>query len=158
MPANSVLVCAVNSTRGKQNLGDVRSNRLSAYLSGAGFASRNSADVSRKIGSAHRLARNICSPLRPVAYRPRFRSFRFAWCRAMKARVLASNSSSRTLASARACRSSERVRAVSLGGPGSRAITVSMRTRRRASLYSPMALRKFREAASSACFARSPAP
>jgi hypothetical protein len=60
LPVNSALVCAVNSTRGEQSLGDMKMKQLSAFLSGAGFVSRNSADVSRKIGSANRLARGIC--------------------------------------------------------------------------------------------------
>ena len=58
--ASSARLCSVNSTSGKRTLGDMRPNKLSAYLSGAGLVSRNSAAVRREIGSASRCAPATC--------------------------------------------------------------------------------------------------
>ena len=58
--ATSALVWLVNSTSGKRTLGDMRPSRLSAYLSGAGLVSRNSAAVNFATGIAQRCALVIC--------------------------------------------------------------------------------------------------
>ena len=60
VPASSALVGSVNSTSGKRTLGDMRPNRLSAYLSGAGLLSRNSAAVNCANGIASRWALAMC--------------------------------------------------------------------------------------------------